>query len=137
MRNTLSITAKQFAKQFDVNAERAIRGAVTSVLTEANTPLGAGGPMPVDTGLLRGSLSVQAGRGAMKQIRTIRSGDAWKGELNAWKMGKGLRFGWTAPYADHVEYGAQGRPGRGFARMAASRLPVVLMDVWSRLNRGK
>lgn len=41
-------------------------------------------------------------------------------------LGGTIYMGFTAGYAGHVEYGANGRPGRGMVRLAAQRWPEIV-----------
>lgn len=44
------------------------------------------------------------------------------------QIGGTIYFGFTAGYAGHVEYGANGRPGRAMVRLAAQRWPQIVAD---------
>jgi len=84
---------------------------------------------PVDTGFLRASIVATVG-GAVP-LKRERSGDgpfAWSGEdvalaLAAADFDDIVTIAWSANYARFVEYGARGRPGRAFVRLAAQNWP--------------
>lgn len=88
---------------------------------------GAGGNLPVDTGFLRASLL--ASTSAMPAINS--NARPVEGKTYDWDesqieaviqgagLGQTLYFGYTAAYASHVEYGANGRPPRRFVALAA------------------
>lgn len=89
---------------------------------------------PVDTGFLRHSFTASA-----QSMPVLRAGfkpaeggayayDA--GPVNLTIMGVPIGgtvfMGFTAEYAGHVEYGANGRAGRAMVRLAAQRWPQIV-----------
>lgn len=88
-------------------------------------PVGRGGNMPVDTGFLRASLQASIGRAAFVPRANPGAGSfAYEpGEVTMVliraRITDPVEVVYTANYARHVEYGAMGRPGRAFVRLAA------------------
>lgn len=103
------------------------------VLTEGNTPISEGGPMPVKTGFLKGSLTVGI-NSEPADIQAIRPGEAFIAEVAPAELGDVLHARWSAPYAAPVEYGSGGRPGRGFMRKAMLRWVAIVAEVEARLG---
>lgn len=116
---------------------RAVRNiAVEKVVEIAQTPVGAGGNLPIDTGFLRASIRFSSDGNIPLQIYAPRTKQqdahvqAFRnrydpGDLALVLIGAELRdtitVAWAANYAKHVEYGANGRPGRAFMRLAAQQ----------------
>lgn len=115
--------------------------AVEKVVEFAQTPVGAGGNMPIDTGFLRASLFVTT-TGALPAKTenpgggsfTYTGGDLVLTLANA-SMDDVVTVGWSAAYARHVEYGARGRAGRKFRDLAAQRWPEAVRDASLELER--
>lgn len=102
------------------------RTAAQAVFSIAQTPVGAGGNMPVDTGFLRASLVVNLGFDVpMKRDKP--DGPAafppadFALTINQADIDTPITGAWSASYARHVEYGARGRPGRRFVALAAQQ----------------
>jgi hypothetical protein len=98
-----------------------IRQSAQEVIEDAQTPVAQGGRMPVDTGFLRNSL-VSGRDGSFGPS----DASSYVLALATMELGDVLRFGWSAEYAVHVEYGARGRSGRFFVGVAAARWPEVV-----------
>jgi hypothetical protein len=109
---------------------------------QGGTPSGGqGGHMPVDTGFLRASLVVSLNSPA----RSVTNNP---GQVGAFTYNEGTTSGiilaaqfgdliyavYTANYARHVEYGAQGRPGYGFVRLAVQNWPKIVDKVARRVR---
>ncbi|KKX29183.1 hypothetical protein [Rhizobium sp. LC145] len=102
------------------------------VVREMNTPDFEGGRLPWETGFLWASL--MASTSAMPRInpnakpvdgRTYTFDFATiEAVITGSSLEDDLFFGYTAAYAGHQEYGANGRPGTGFVRLAAQNWPV-------------
>lgn len=107
-----------------------------------SNPAGEGGHMRIDTGFLRNSL--MASTASMPAIvpgngpapNTTYNFDF--GEIEAViagsELGDTLYFGYTAGYAAHREYGANGQPGDGFVRLAAQLWPSTVDRVTAELK---
>ena len=114
--------------------------AVERVVEVAQTPVAAGGNMPVDTGFLRASLRVI--RNGALPMQTDNPGlgsfnfDA--AELTAVLAGAGLTdvitVVWTANYARPANYGARGRQGRKFRDLAAQQWPRLVAESAAQLQ---
>lgn len=110
-----------FVAQIRGWSERALRNldlivaqSTAEVIAIAQEPKGRGGRMPIDTGFLRNSL--QSTLMGNTQLSGPASYIMIAGNM---KAGDVAEFGWTAEYARHVEYGAQGRRPAHFAKGAA------------------
>lgn len=129
----------QVAKQIATTKARmlAVRNeAAQRTVERMQEPVGAGGNMPVDTGFLRASL--QAGIGDVQfSVRENPGGDAKHsfdlGEVSlviaSADLSDTITAVYTANYARHQEYGARGREGRGFVRLAAQQWPRIVEEV--------
>jgi hypothetical protein len=109
--------------------------AVERVVEIAQTPIAAGGALPVDTGFLRASLQATTGAAVPAKRGKPGQGGAFSydpGDLTLVLAGATLddviTIAWTADYARHVEYGARGRPGRAFMRLAAQQWPRAVSE---------
>ncbi|MBX9574548.1 MAG: hypothetical protein K2X07_02800 [Caulobacteraceae bacterium] len=139
----MSTRRPDFEKQFleriarvRSDSDAIMRESVQRLIAFAQTPIGAGGNMPVDVGFLRASLVVRPGRSPMVAQDKPKSGgpvsyDAGPSSLAilAWDMTGPLRAIWTARYARHVHYGARGRPGRPWVTLARQRWPQIVGEV--------
>ncbi len=108
--------------------------SVQRTIEVMQTPVGAGGNMPVDTGFLRASLMARVGIPALPtrenpgakvsydpgQVTLVIAGAKLSDPINAV---------YTANYARHVEYGARGRAGRRFVALAAQQWPRIVSEV--------
>lgn len=77
------------------------------IMQAQQRPRGAGGRMPVVTGELQDSLVVDAG-GTLLIGR-----DAYRQLINLPAFEGGIMWGWTAPYADRINYGFTGIDSMG------------------------
>lgn len=114
--------------------------AVERVVEIAQTPVGAGGSMPVDTGFLRSSIQATS-NGSVPLKRGKPGAGAFTynpGEITLVIAGADMddviTIAWTAAYARHVEYGARGRPGRAFMRLAAQQWPRAVREASAQLQ---
>lgn len=132
MAQNFSATISDWVKDVEGATEAVFKQSAQEILSEAQKPVGAGGNMPVDTGMLRGSLTV--GRNTEPAVvGGVRSGEAYTMEIAPAQLGDVLHARWTAEYAKHVEEGARGRPARGFMRKAAQRWQTIVAEVEARL----
>jgi hypothetical protein len=139
----MAVSSTDFASQVD-NWTRAtearllavFRDASQTVIAEMQKPVAAGGNMPIDTGYLRSSLQVALNEEPTSMDRpnpnpngkfaydstvvTLTIGQA--------KLGDTIYSSYHANYAGHVEYGANGRPGRAFVRLAAAQWPRIVRN---------
>lgn len=118
------------------------RESAERVIEQMQTPVAAGGNMPVDTGFLRASLQAST-----SQPQPINPGAApAEGSTHTYSAGvaslviTGAELGqtvfatYTAAYAAEQEYGARGREGRGFVRLAAQQWPQIVSRVSAELQ---
>lgn len=108
------------------------RGSKRALVQGPVNVMHGAGNLPVDSGFLRGSLTVGINT-EPGNISTTRAGEAYAMEIIPAKLGDTLLARWTANYAAHVEYGAKGRAGRGFARQAAQKWLQIVASVEARL----
>ena len=121
-----------FADATTQDLEAILKESTLKAVAKAQTTVGNGGPMPVDTGFLRGSCTI--GRNTEPaDVTTIRSGTAWVADLTPVQLGDTLKVRWTADYAPYVEYGAQGRTPRGFKRQAELHWPQAVRNAASKV----
>lgn len=100
---------------------------------------GRTGHMPVASGFLRASLMAAADAPILRSVEnpdpeakyTFNAGQVSLVIAGA-QLGQALYFTYGANYARHVEYGARGRPGRGFVRLAAQKWPQIVARVSAR-----
>ena len=116
---------------------RAVRAeAAQRVVEIMQTPVAKGGNMPVDTGFMRASLQGQIGMGLfgpMSKPKGVDKFDYDAGPVNlviaGSKLTDTITVAFTANYAIHQEYGARGRPGRAFVRLASQQWGRVVQEV--------
>jgi hypothetical protein len=114
--------------------EAVFKQSTRDVVAEMQTPLSAGGRMRVRTGFLRASLMAStAGMPGIDPAARPAAGQGYATDfaqlnaaIDAAAIGDTLRFGYTAAYAGHREYGAGGQPPDGFVRMAAQNWPAIV-----------
>jgi hypothetical protein len=100
--------------------------SLQDVIRDAQTPIGAGGQMPVDTGFLRNSLTVEirgseAAKGDPDAGRDSEtSNDAVTLGLAAWQLGDTFRVNWVAAYAIPRHYAVGVGQGGGLWRDKAA-----------------
>ncbi|MCH9666145.1 MAG: hypothetical protein K0U41_09930 [Gammaproteobacteria bacterium] len=85
--------------------------AAIAVLQEASRPESAGGRMPVASGRLRDSITVN-GTSGVRQI---------SGAVEGVRLNTRIIAEWDSDYAVAVEYGANGNRPAAFARSASAR----------------
>lgn len=140
--NRLSRGQARFSGQID-DWVMATEQRMTAVLRESTrrvievmqTPVNEGGNMPIDTGFLRASLVVVI-NGDPPPARRISDGQkhmynasAIVLEIAKFNAGDRLVAGYTADYARHVEYGANGHAGRAFTRLASQQWGRIVQEV--------
>ena len=131
---TLSFAAAvaNFAEKVPEAIEAVRNQSAADVVREMQTLDIEGGRMPFETGFLQQSLL--ASTATMPSINSGANpveGRTYKfdfGIIEAVIAGASLEddlyFGYTAAYAGHQEYAANGRPAAGFVRLAAQNWPV-------------
>ncbi len=114
--------------------------SVQGVIELAQTPRGKGGRMPVLTGNLRNSIVFIDGSGKVFANPENRDGRLDGGayvlgiaQANAFEK---MSFGWTAPYAEFVEFGTSRQQAAGFASMAVENWETIVYNNARRLTNG-
>ncbi|WP_354345048.1 HK97 gp10 family phage protein [Phyllobacterium ifriqiyense] len=131
---SFSAQVAAFAEKIPGACEAVFKESVQEVVSEMQTPIGAGGRMRVDTGFLRASL--MASTAAMPSINPSKEPTAGgsysydQGDIEAVILGADvadtLYFGYTASYAAHREYGVEGQVPDAFVRSAAQRWNTIV-----------
>lgn len=129
-----SFTAKirQFAEQVPEAAEAVFLKSVEDLTRELSKIDKEGGRVPHETGFLVQSLraSTAAAPRILDSARPVGT-QQYKFEIEdiltiagqAAEQRTSVFIGYTAAYAAHQEYGANGRPGLGFMRLAVQQWP--------------
>jgi len=133
---TLSFSAAvaQWADKVEGAVEAVFKEATQEVVEHMQKPAGHGGRMRVDTGFLRASLLASStSMPAINASSKPTEGRAYSPDfaqveavIAGADIGDTLYFGYTAAYAGHREYGANGQPADGFVRMAAQNWPIIV-----------
>ena len=97
------------------------RGSIEDVFEKAQTPRDAGGAMPVKTGQLRNSLTMEGGGTGAESFREA---------AQNMELGDVVRGEWKAPYAMIAELGSaeKGREGAHFVGKAAAEWEQIVAD---------
>ena len=108
MAKSFSAQIAQFRDKVDKRLAFVLQHSFEQVMDIAQTPKGAGGNMPVDFGILRGSLvsyvnGGQVAKGADSYTVAI-AGVEWGDEVSAF---------WTTAYARRMNYGFTGTDAAG------------------------
>ncbi|WP_370302493.1 hypothetical protein [Pseudooceanicola sp.] len=106
------ITAKIEAQMTEV-----ARKSIEEVFAEAQKPRDDGGRMPVVSGTLRGSLSMNGGATDAESFRAAAQGLV---------LGDTIIGAWTAPYASLIEYGSDRQQGAHFVGVAAMQFSEIV-----------
>lgn len=140
---SFSAQVAAFAEKIPGAVDAVFKESVQEVVSEMQTPVGAGGRMRVDTGFLRASL--MASTASMPQINPSmkpvegKSYSYDEGQIEAVivgaDIGDTLFLGYTAAYAGHREYGVNGQAPDAFVRSAAQRWDVIVEAKASELKR--
>lgn len=136
-----SFTAQMddWVKETEERVEAVVKQSAQTVIEKMQTPVGKGGNMPVDTGFLRASLQASIHQPYPANMPNPGRPKDWNPSevvmaIAGFEMGTTLFATYTAEYAGHVEYGARGRPGRGFVRLAAQQWPVIVAQTATELR---
>ncbi|CAL8972861.1 hypothetical protein RHODGE_RHODGE_01025 [Rhodoplanes serenus] len=128
-----------WVRETEARMTAVFRQSAQEVIEEMQTPVGEGGRMPVDTGFLRSSLQVSLNADPVPATRENPGGihgapDAASLVIGGAELGDRIVASYSANYARHVEYGARGRPPRGFVRGAAQQWQSIVRRVAQRLK---
>jgi hypothetical protein len=123
---TFTAQVDEWARKSEARMIAVVRDAAQKTVDMMQKPTAKGGNMPVDTGFLRNSL--QAGINAPKVGPSVNPGNPVAQNdgdivlaIQGVEPGDTLYLTYSANYARFVEYGANGRPGRGFVRLATQK----------------
>lgn len=121
-----------WARKVESRLVAVFRASVSDVISDMQTPVGAGGRLPVDTGFLRSSLQVgintpplpaiekNPGKASAYSPSTIEAVIAGAG------IGDTIRASYTAEYALAIEYGSGNRQPRRFVGLAVARWQEIV-----------
>lgn len=128
---SFSAQVDEWVRQTDERIEAVVKQSAQDVIEIMQTPVGKGGNMPVDTGFLRASLQVSLHQPFPANLPNPGIARDWNQSetimaIAGFELGGTLYATYTANYAGYVEYGAQGRPGRAFVRLAAQQWPRIV-----------
>lgn len=130
-----------FVRETRQRMDAVFRESAQRVISEMQTPVAAGGNMPVDTGFLRASLQITKdaplplGRAKPAEAGSYAyNPSAAALVLSGAEIGETIFASYTANYAAHVHYGRAGRPGRQWVTLAAQRWPTIVAQVSAELQ---
>lgn len=132
----------EWASRTTQRMEAVFKESTQRTVARMQTPVGAGGNMPVDTGFLRASI-----RASTESMPRIDPGakapaigvvpqnddDVTATIINA-KLGQTIFVGYTASYAAHVEYGTSRMAPRAFVGLAVEQWPATVTQVCEELR---
>lgn len=118
-----SATVDAWVRKSKQKTEAVFKTAVQSTIDDMQTPVGAGGNMPVDTGFLRASIQASLNAPVLRQMPNPGGAAGFATDTSlviaGAELGDTIYATYGANYAVYQEYGANGKPGRGFVRLAA------------------
>lgn len=129
--------------------EAVFHQSVQTMVEEMQTPVGAGGNMPVDTGFLRASLRVGVGPlvlpmiAAAEKVNVTYDSASYSVSIASIKLGDIASARYIANYARRIEMGFQGedasgrsynQKGYGFVRLAVQRWPTIVRQTCAELK---
>lgn len=132
---SFSATIDDWVAETKQRLEAVFKESAQRVIAIAQTPVGAGGNMPIRTGFLRASI-----RGSLSQMPMIdlksrpvegqvyAAGSEIVLVIASARLGQTVYVGYTAGYAGHQEI------KRGFVRLAAMQWPNVVSQVCAELK---
>ena len=123
-----------FVGQSQARINAVVKESAMRIIGVMQTPVGAGGAMPILTGYLRSSLQVTIG-GPVPASRKRPEGETFAYDaapisltIAGMPIGETIFATYGANYARHVE------EKRGFVRLAAMQWPVIVKDVCAELK---
>lgn len=127
-----------WVRETEARMTAVFRESTERVIDAMQTPVGAGGNMPVRDGFLRASIMASTAAPIARAMAKPKEGVAYSyyaGQvalvIAGAEIGDTIYATYGANYARAQEYGAQGRSGRGFVRLAAQRWPAIVAGVVS------
>lgn len=130
-RTNFSADVDDWIRKSKRRIDAVVKYSAKDVFGLAQKPVADGGNMPVDTGFLRASLLMTLNGGTALSPGPL----AYELAVNQMEVGDVLKGTWTANYARHVEYGAQGRAGRRFVGLAAAQWQAIVRRNVARVKR--
>lgn len=134
VQQNFSAQVDEWVRKSERRMEAVFKESAQRVIADMQTPVGAGGNMPVDTGALRASL--QATLDAPNEAVTSKEGAPTaysEGQvalvIASANLGQTVFATYSMNYARPVEYGSRGRAGRGFVRLAAQKWRAIVNQV--------
>ena len=101
---------------------RVARQSIQDVVSIAQTPVAKGGPMPVDTSVLRNSLASD-----LNGAELAKGPDSFVLVVAEFRLGDVAKFSWTAEYARPRHYMVDVGQGGGMWRdIAAAQFPEIV-----------
>lgn len=145
---SFSAQVDAWVKQVKTREVAVFKESAQRVISEMQTPEGAGGRMPVDTGFLRASIQATLGApatGFLSPLVDAPSPDAGQVALviAGAELGDTIFATYGAEYARRQEYGFVGedslgrsynQAGKGFVRSAAQKWPQIVGQVSAELK---
>lgn len=142
---------KNWRNKTEQRMELVFQESIQELAKEINTPREKGGNMPVDTGFLINSITAAINSrpvGPSKKPKGY-SQPVWDSApfllvVNSAKIGDKVTVGWTAEYAQRMEFGFTGQDslgrnynqkGFGFVRLAVQNWPQIVKKVTRRVDK--
>ena len=129
-----------FVAQSQARINAVVAESAQRIIGIMQTPVGAGGAMPILTGYLRSSLQVTIGA-PVPASRARPEGETFAYDaapialtIAGAPLGTTIFAAYGANYAGHVEYGTSKMQGRGFVRLAAMQWQTVVSEVSAELK---
>jgi len=125
-----------FAESTKQRGEAIFREASQRVIEVMQTPVGAGGNMPVKTGFLRATLRATLGEPGFSVQYNTSDGTSYTYDASATsliiasaRLGDRISAVYTANYAFFVNYGTSKMPPRQFVGLAAQQWQRIVSEV--------
>ena len=138
---SFSAQVDQWAQATEQRMTAVFRESSQRVIADMQTPVGAGGNMPIRTGFLRASLVVGINTAPVAATRenpgkpaAAFQDSSVSAVIAGAEIGDHITASYGANYAAAVEYGTQGRAPRAFVRSAAQRWPSIVASVANELK---
>ncbi len=124
MAGTFAAQIRAFADRSKEKIEAVVKQSAQEVFSIAQTPKAQGGRMPVDTGTLRGSLTM-----TLNGSTVAGGSDAYVLAVAGMELGDTIFGGWGGPaagYARLMEYGTSRTPGNFYMLSAAQQWQAIV-----------
>lgn len=138
---SFSAQVDEWVRQTEQRTTAVFRESAQRVIADMQTPVSAGGNMPVDTGFLRASLQVAINAAPAPVARPNPGGGlhaysdgSVAATIGGAEIGDLITASYGAAYARAIEYGSEGRAPRAFVRSAAQKWPSIVAAVASELK---